>query len=382
MYARPTEEPGTGSRRPADTAFGKPSNGFTVSILVTGGAGFVGSNLAMKMKGDGHRVVALDNLKRRGSELNIARLAEAGVEFVHGDIRNKEDFPSEPFGLVLECSAEPSVTAGYGGDSPEYLINTNLAGTINCLEFARRHASDFVFLSTSRVYPMAKLSNLRYSEGETRFELEGKQPFPGASGHGISEEFPLGGARSLYGATKLASEMFVEEYREAYGIKAVVNRCGVVTGPWQMGKVDQGVFALWMARHYFRAGNLAYIGYGGEGKQVRDLLHIDDLFDLVRLQTGDLETFDGGIFNVGGGKDVSLSLRETTELCREISGNEIKIGSDPETRRADIPVYITDCGKITELCGWRPKRGAEATMRDIFEWISSNETLVKRTLTA
>ena len=353
------------------------------SVLVTGGAGFVGSNLAMKLKKDNpsRRIVALDNLKRRGSELNIPRLAEAGVEFVHGDIRNKEDFPDEPFGLVLECSAEPSVTAGYSG-SAEYLINTNLAGTINCLELARNRSSDFLFLSTSRVYPMAKLSNLRYSEGDTRLHLDDEQPYAGASGEGVSEDFPMGGARSLYGATKLASEMFVEEYREAYGMRAVVNRCGVVTGPWQMGKVDQGVFALWMARHYFGSGNLAYIGYGGEGKQVRDLLHIDDLFDLVKLQKNDLETFDGGVFNVGGGRGTSLSLRETTELCREISGNEIKIGSDPETRQADIPVYITDHGKITDLCGWRPKRSAEETMKDIHEWISSNEPLVKRTLTA
>lgn len=353
-----------------------------MNALVTGGAGFVGSNLAMKLKADdpSRRVVALDNLKRRGSELNVPRLGEAGVEFVHGDIRNKEDLPDEPFDLVLECSAEPSVTAGYGS-SPEYLINTNLSGTINCLELARKHSSDFVFLSTSRVYPVAKLSDLRYSEGESRFHLADSQPYPGASSEGVSEEFPLEGARSLYGATKLSSEMFVEEYREAYGLRAVVNRCGVIAGPWQMGKVDQGVFSLWMARHYFGSGNLAYIGYGGEGKQVRDLLHVDDLFDLVRLQVHDLDLFDGGTFNVGGGKEASLSLAETTEVCREISGKEIRIGSEPETRKADIPVYVTDHRRVTDLCGWRPKRGARETMQDIHEWISANESLVKRTLT-
>lgn len=351
------------------------------SVLVTGGAGFVGSNLAMKLKEDGPelRVVALDNLKRRGSELNIARLAEAGVEFVHGDIRNREDLPKGDFDLILECSAEPSVTAGYGG-SPEYLINTNLSGTINCLELARERDSDFIFLSTSRVYPMEKLSSLRYSERETRFELDGEQPFPGASELGVSEEFPLDGARSLYGATKLASELFVEEYREAYGLRAVVNRCGVVTGPWQMGKVDQGVFALWVARHHF-GGRLGYIGYGGEGKQVRDLLHVDDLFDLVRLQTEDLDLFDGGVFNVGGGRETSLSLVETTNLCREITGKELKIGSEAKTREADVPVYLSDHRKITDLCGWRPKRGAEQTLRDIHAWIEENESLVRRTLT-
>nr|MBA2442813.1 NAD-dependent epimerase/dehydratase family protein [Rubrobacter sp.] len=271
------------------------------NVLVTGGAGFVGSNLAIRHK-EHHpdsRVTALDNLKRRGSELNLPRLRQAGVEFVHGDIRNREDLAGLEAGLILECSAEPSVLAGYSS-SPEYLLDTNLSGTLNCLELARRRSADFVFLSTSRVYPIQALGGLRYTEQETRFVLENEQPYPGASAHGIAEEFPLAGARSLYGATKLASEMFVEEYGAAFGLRTVVNRCGVITGPWQMGKVDQGVFALWVARHYF-GGELSYLGYGGTGKQVRDLLHVDDLYELIDHQAHDPGLFDGGTFNVGGG---------------------------------------------------------------------------------
>jgi len=353
-----------------------------LSVLITGGAGFVGSSLALKLK-ERHpemRISALDNLKRRGSELNLPRLREAGVEFVHGDIRNKEDLPNFGTDLVLECSAEPAVVAGYDG-SPDYLLNTNLVGTLNCLELARRQGAGFVFLSTSRVYPIHTLRSLRYSEEGSQFVLANEQPYPGASAQGIAEDFPLGGTRSLYGATKLTSEMFVEEYRAAYGIKTVVNRCGVITGPWQMGKVDQGVFALWMARHYF-GGELSYFGYGGTGKQVRDFLHIADLFELVDLQIRDLYLFDGQTFNVGGGLEKSLSLRETTLLCEQITGKRITIHSHPETRVADVPLYISDHHKITELCGWRPSRGPKQTLSDIYYWIRENENLVGATLTS
>lgn len=346
------------------------------SVLVTGGAGFVGSNLAIRFKQrhPAANVAALDNLKRRGSELNIPRLREAGVEFIHSDIRNREDLPEFEIDLILECSAEPSVLAGYDG-SPSYLLNTNLVGTLNCLELARQQRSDFIFLSTSRVYPIQALSSLPYTESETRFVLDDEQPYPGASVFGVAEDFPIRGPRSLYGATKLASELFVEEYGAAFGLGTVINRCGVITGPWQMGKVDQGVFVLWMARHYF-GGELSYIGYGGAGKQVRDFLHIDDLFELVDLQTCKLNLFDGQTFNVGGGLEHSLSLLETTALCEQITGNRIEIHRQPETRVADVPLYISDHRKIADLCGWQPSRGAKQTLSDIYGWIRENEALV------
>ncbi len=350
------------------------------SVLITGGAGFVGSNLAIKYKEcyPEARVSALDNLKRRGSELNIPRLRRAGVEFIHGDIRNSEDLPKFEIDLLLECSAEPSVLAGYDG-SPSYLLNTNLMGTLNCLELARGRRVDFLFLSTSRVYPIQALGDLRYFESETRFVLNDEQPYPGASAFGVAEGFPMEGARSLYGATKLASELFVQEYGAAFGLRTVVNRCGVISGPWQMGKVDQGVFALWMARHYF-GGELGYIGYGGTGKQVRDLLHVDDLFELVDLQARDPDRFDGQTLNVGGGPEISLSLLETTALCEQITGRRIEIRRQPETRKADVPLYISDHRKLTDLCGWRPSRDAKQTLYDIYGWIRDNETLVRDTL--
>src|SRR4051794_21077618 len=217
------------------------------ALLITGGAGFVGSNLAIwfKERYPDLQVTALDNLRRRGSETNLPRLREHGIEFIHGDIRNPEDlrFDGRKIDLILECSAEPSVLAGFG-EAPDYVINTNLVGTINCLELARRSGADLVFLSTSRVYPVSTLNSVATEEGETRFTLDARQALPGVSEHGIAEDFPLEGARSLYGATKLCSELLIQEYGAMYGLRFIINRCGVITGPWQMGKVDQGVFAL------------------------------------------------------------------------------------------------------------------------------------------
>lgn len=352
------------------------------SILVTGGAGFVGSRLAtgLKEQYEGARVVALDNLRRRGSELNLPRLKAGGVEFVHGDIRNPGDLEEAgAFDLLLECSAEPSVLAGYGG-SPRYVLETNLTGTLNCLEAARVHGAAIVFLSTSRVYPMAAIRKLNYAEGETRLDLLEEQSVPGASAAGIAESFPLEGSRSLYGATKLASELILAEYLEMYGLRGVINRCGVLTGPWQMGKVDQGVVVLWAARHIY-GGALKYIGYGGEGKQVRDLLHVDDLLDLICLQLRDLDTLSGQVFNVGGGRDVSVSLRELTALCEEFTGNTINIASDPRDRDADIPLYLTDHRKVTAATGWKPTRTVETTVEEICRWIHDHRKRLAPILT-
>jgi len=343
-------------------------------ILVTGGAGFVGSNLCLHLKARDPeaRVVAFDNLRRRGSELNLPRLKAAGVEFVHGDIRNPEDleFDGEA-DLLLECSAEPSVLAGFNS-SPDYVLKTNLVGTLNLLEYCRRHGTRMLFLSTSRVYPIDSLCNLTMEETATRFELVGNQGFAGVSARGITEDFPLAGARSLYGATKLASEMFIEEYAYAYSLEAIVNRCGVIAGPWQMGKVDQGVVVLWVARHVF-GGPLSYIGFGGSGKQVRDVLHIADLCDLVDLQIAGFEKLRGSVFCAGGGREVSFSLLELTATCEQVTGKKIPIRPVAESRPADIPIYLTDSSKLTAATGWTPRRSVETLVRDTWEWIKANE---------
>lgn len=351
----------------------------TKTILITGGAGFVGSNLAilLKEKYPAYHIISFDNLKRRGSELNINKLRDHGVTFIHGDIRDKNDFEQvqEPVDFIIDAAAEPSVLAGLDGNT-DYLIGTNLNGTINALNFALRHKAGFLFLSTSRIYPIRTIEQIAVEETGTRFEMTARQTIQGVNQHGISEKFPLEGSRSLYGATKLASELMVEEYNEMFGLKTVVNRCGVLTGPYQMGKVDQGVVVLWMAKHFWKK-SLSYVGYGGTGKQVRDMLHVKDLFDLVDIQLHQIDKFNGQIFNVGGGRPVSSSLQELTAVCAEITGNKIQIDSVPETRKADIRLYITDNAKINALTQWSPKITVPQIMDDIFLWIKNNEKQLK-----
>lgn len=350
-------------------------------VLITGGAGFVGSNLAVSLatRHPDWDLLALDNLYRRGSRLNLPRLADAGVEFVEGDVREPADLAKLPrLDAIVECSAEPSVMSGVDGDT-SYLVHTNLTGAYNCLELARRDGAYFVFLSTSRVYPVAPQVDLVLEEAETRFELAPEQDVRGVSPAGISEAFPLEGARTLYGATKLAAELLVEEYRASLGVPAVVDRFGVIAGPWQMGKVDQGVFTHWMLAHYFR-NPLSYIGFGGHGKQVRDLLHADDLVDLVERQLLDPEKWDGQTVNAGGGRECSLSLLETTEICRRLTGNEVPITPVAETRQGDVPIYLSDCARLFDLDQWRPRRSAEDVLRDIKEWIDTDPERIAEAL--
>ena len=338
-------------------------------ILITGGAGFVGSNIALQLRRayPEASIIALDNLRRRGSELSIPRLKAAGVEFFHGDIRVPSDVESTgPADLIVEASAEPSVHAGYG-ESPAYVVHTNLVGTINALEHARRHSSQVIFLSSSRIYPIDPIRALPLNEQGTRLDIKDGAAGLGWSKKGVTEDFGLEGHRSMYGATKLASELLIEEYKQMYGLNAVVYRCGCLAGPWQMGKVDQGFVVLWASRHLY-GGKLSYMGFGGKGLQVRDILHVDDLADLVEMQVG--KRMARTIYNVGGGYDGSISLLEATQLCMDRGGQDLGIGSIPETRAADIPWFITDSSRICSELNWKPTRSIENLFDDVFTWLT------------
>ena len=347
-------------------------NGATV--LVTGGAGFVGSAVARRLAHAdvGARVVAFDNLRRRGSELNVPLLAAAGVEFRLGDVRSPEELALDgrPIDLIVECAAEPSVMAGYGGGS-RYVVDANLGGLVNCLELARERKARLLFLSTSRVYPVARVNQLAVLETESRYVLSDQPDVSGASARGISEDFPLTGVRTLYGATKLAGELLLEEYAAAFGVEYVSTRFGVIAGPGQMGKVDQGVFSLWMSRYVF-GGALRYQGWGGQGKQVRDVLHIDDACDLLLAQLNAWPIVSGRTWNAGGGLANSLSLAETTALCESISGTRVPLSSDAMTHPSDVRVYVTDQRALTGALGWSPKRPARRVLEDLHTWMTEN----------
>lgn len=346
-------------------------------LLITGGAGFIGSNLAVgfKQKYPQLKVYALDNLSRRGSELNLPRLKKNDIKFIRADVRNPQDLDLDfDLDLMLECSAEPSVMAGL--DDPLYIINNNLVGTVNCLELCRKRKADIIFLSTSRVYPYQAINQIKTVQTPTRLKWLPAKYISGWSPNGINEDFTINGPKTLYGATKLSSELLLEEYIANYGIKGVINRCGVIAGPWQFGKVDQGVFTYWMLAHYFKRP-LKYIGFGGKGKQVRDLLHVDDLFSLIDLEVAKLSKISGRVYNVGGGRGVNLSLCETTKICQEITGNKIKIGSNLNTRPGDISIYLSDNRKVIEELAWQPKKTASTILSDIYSWINTNKSARK-----
>jgi CDP-paratose 2-epimerase len=348
------------------------------SILITGGCGFVGSNLALKLKEKypAIKITVMDNLMRRGSELNVPLLIQSGIKYIHGDVRNKEDFEKTGEAeLIIDASAEPSVMAGLSG-GVDYLINTNFIGTINCLNFAVKHDSYFLFLSTSRVYSINALESIILKETEKRYEIDPSNDIHGLTKHGIRENFSTSGSKSFYGASKFCSENFISEYASYFGLKAIINRCGVIAGPRQYGKTDQGFLALWVARHLWK-DKLAYIGYGGFGKQVRDVLHIDDLFNLIDYQIEHFDNKHGKIYNAGGGLANSVSLLETTALCEKITGNKIHIDSISETRKADIPLYITDNTKVTSETGWQPEKNVKETITDIYNWLRKDEQIVK-----
>jgi CDP-paratose 2-epimerase len=350
-------------------------------LLITGGAGFVGANLGVSLaaRHPDWELIALDNLYRRGSELNLPRLEAAGVRFVRGDVRDADALLAlEPIDALIECSAEPTALMEPDADT-SYPVHTNLLGAYNCLELARRDGAQFVFLSTSRVYPFGALRRIAYREGPTRLELKDEQELGGVSRAGISEGFPLEGPRTLYGATKLAAELLIEEYGARFEVRTVVNRCGVIAGPWQMGRVDQGVFAFWVFHHLFRLP-LRYIGFGGGGKQVRDLLHVEDLADLVDAQLTEPDRWAGVVANVGGGLERSLSLAETTKICREMTGNEVEIARDSEDRYGDVPIYVSDCTRLHSHTDWRPSRNREETLSDIHAWARDNAEPLSRAL--
>jgi CDP-paratose 2-epimerase len=321
-------------------------------ILITGGCGFIGSNLAVAFRRQGDRVVAFDNLSRRGAEILLRRVQDAGAEFVRGDIRNPGDLAqvAGPVDLLIECSAEPSVLVGVNGDDAEFMVQNNLVGSLHCFEFARKRRAPVIFLSTSRVYPYDALNRQEYREEATRFSPVGSGPGFGPDGVGI--DFPLLGARSLYGATKLASEIMLQEYSHQYGLPAVIDRCGVVAGPWQLGKQDQGVFTHWLVSHRLNRP-LAYIGFGGQGKQVRDLLHVADLVELVLLQSG-------GSRNSGA----TSSRRRVHVLQPVLAGGDRTLPGHyrpapaavraAQNRPADVVWFVTDNRPTTARLGWRP----------------------------
>jgi CDP-paratose 2-epimerase len=347
-------------------------------ILVTGACGFVGGRILRKLREslEDARLTGLDNLCRPGSEQNRAILKELGVAFVHGDVRNASDFESLPdVDWVIDAAANPSVLAGVDGrTSSRQVIEHNLNGTVNMLEFCRARGAGFVLLSTSRVYGVEPLCRLPLRTRGERFELDDSHPLPsGVSSRGVREDFSTTPPLSLYGVSKKMSEDLALEYAGAFRLPVWINRCGVMAGAGQFGKADQGIVAFWI--HSWREGRpLRYLGFGGHGHQVRDALHPDDLAALLlkQLRAGSGRPDVPRILNLGGGLESSFSLAEMSAWCADRFQNRRDVAPDGSERPFDIGWIILDDAQARHAWDWKPAITREALFEEVARFADGN----------
>jgi len=350
-------------------------------VLITGICGFVGSRLASALleRLDGIQICGIDNLLRPGSEGNRSELASKGIEFVHGDVRMRSDLDMLPAcDWVIDAAANPSVLGGVDGrSSPRQMSEHNLSGTLNVLEYCREQKAGLVLLSTSRVYSVRDLAALPMKICNDAFALDESAAIPtGVTGAGVSESFPVRQPISLYGATKLASEVMAVEYGSTFGFPVWINRCGVLAGAGQFGTAEQGIFSYWLHAHAARLP-LRYIGFGGHGHQVRDAFHPDDLAALVaaQMQRGGAP-FDA-IYNLGGGARNAMSLAQLTAWCDERFG---KHEPEPDTRPRsfDVPWAVMDFGRAGQEFGWAPQRSLASILDEIAAHVRAHPGWLKR----
>lgn len=343
-------------------------------ILVTGACGFVGSTLIREWAArGGHQIIGIDNFVRPGSERNRAALAALGIAIRHGDVRLASDFESlPPCDVVVDAAANPSVLAGVDGrTSSRQLIEHNLVGTINMLEYCRTHRAAFVMLSTSRVYSIPPLAALPVRVVDEGFALDLDATLPGAiSAEGIGERFSTAPPASIYGSTKVASEQLALEYGAAFGFPVWINRCGVLAGAGQFGRADQGIFSYWI-NGWLRGRPLTYIGFGGSGHQVRDCLHPADLVPLIDRQLTAGQRVVPRVINVGGGRPSARSLAQLSRWCVEhIGAREVERSS--EERVFDLPWVVLDSQVAQRTWDWTPKRSTDEILAEILEHARAN----------
>lgn len=338
-------------------------------ILITGICGFVGSTLAkaLQQKSADYEIIGIDNLSRSGSWLNKEPLQQLGIKVFIGDIRQSSDVDSlPPADWVIDAAANPSVLAGVDGKTSSLqLVQHNLFSTVNLLEFCKRHQAGFILLSTSRVYSIPQLSQLQMTEVNGAFTPKPDQKFPiGISSLGVSEKYSTDPPVSLYGSTKVTSEHLALEYGATFGFPVWINRCGVMAGAGQFGHPMQGIFAFWI--HSFREKRpLKYIGFGGQGYQVRDCLHPSDLISLLEKQfTEPLTTLKPRIINVSGGIKNSISLNQLTQWCINKFGKNEVLETNIE-RPFDIPWMVLDPSLAERVWEWEQQTRIEKVMEEI-----------------
>jgi CDP-paratose 2-epimerase len=352
-----------------------------MKILITGVCGFVGSSLARGFldANSALEIFGIDNLSRAGSELNRPLLKKLGVHFLHGDIRNRSDVELLPDAdWVIDAAANPSVLAGVEGSTTRQLLEHNVLGTVNVLEYCRRRNAGLILLSTSRVYSVSALSSLPLERRDNSFYLRTESELPpGVTCDGIAEDFSTSPPLSLYGVSKFVSERLALEYGEAFRFPVWVNRCGVMSGAGQFGRADQGILSFWIhACHQRRP--LAYIGFGGHGHQARDFLHPRDLVPLLAKQMERKESGGRCIFNVAGGIENSFSLAQLNLWCSERFGPH-PIRSENEGRAFDVPWLVLNSGSAAAEFDWRPQTKLDDILVEVATHAEAHPEWLERT---
>lgn len=336
-------------------------------VLITGGAGFIGTHLASAFINEGTKLTVLDNLSRRGSSENVKYLKKfGGFQFVKGDIRNPEEIMSllrkNDFDIIIHLASQVSVVNSL--NCPEEDFRVNALGTLNLLESIRKIGCrpNFIYSSTNKVYGNLFDTKLRNSK---------KRYFCDDLPVGISEDFAFF-PNTPYACSKGIADLYAQNYFLCYGIPTMVLRQSCIYGPRQFGFGDQG----WVGWFTFSSLLNEKINIYGNGKQVRDLLYISDLVELYKILINKSKLFKGKIYNIGGGFSQSLSVLETIKILEKLIGHPIKYDICKKNA-GDQDVYYTDIRKITRETGWKPKikptKGLEYTCR----WGIENLDLIK-----
>ena len=337
-----------------------------MKILITGGCGFVGSNIAvyLKKKNSNLNIHSLDNLSRKGSLLNLRRLKKQNIKNYNYDISNYMQVSKlSKYNFIIDCCAEAAVETSKS--ETDRVINTNLIGTHNLLKKCVKDNSNLIFLSSSRVYSIDQLKRLT-----NKIKKKIKKKFL------INKYLSTDGVKSIYGFTKFSSEELIKEYSYLFKIKYIINRLGVISGPWQFGKQEQGFVSLWVWRHLNKK-KLSYIGFGGKGFQIRDVVHIEDVCDLVNKQIKLFTKKNNILLNAGGGIKNSISLKELTTKCEKITKNRVKFSLKKTTSEYDIPYFVTDNRRVKKIYGWKITKNIDDIIRDIYLWMKLNKKKLK-----
>lgn len=338
-------------------------------ILISGICGFAGSTIAMRLRqlDAGVEIIGFDNFIRAGSELNRLALKRHGIGVRHADARSVTDVEALPaVDWVIDAAANPSVLAGVDGQtSSRQVVEHNLCGTVNLLEYCKSHRAGFILLSTSRVYSIPPLATLKVISRDNAFLPDPAAVLPaGMTGAGISEDFSTAPPLSIYGSTKLASELLALEYGQSFGFPVWINRCGVLAGAGQFGRADQGIFSFWI-HSWLGRKSLKYIGFDGSGHQVRDCLHPHDVVPVLLKQMN--AGADGPrIVNLAGGEKNSMSLARLSAWCAARFGPR-EVERETAPRQFDIPWLVLDASRAERFWDFRPTTTMEAILNEIAE---------------